>query len=350
MRTDVLVAGAGPAGATVARLLALRDCKVVAVDPFCPGVERLEILAPSTCRLIAAAGLGQIFQDPSIARPCLGIRRRWGTSRAQNEDFFCRPGGQGFVIDRRPFDQALRAAACAAGVRFVRGRVKAAGTSPRHATVEVLEQNGEVTIESEIVIEATGRVAAVAGYLGVHRIFMQRLLAEKLASPDLAPSASGPVWLKVDGDPDGWSYSVSGPDGRQESWEVFHPGRRSPDRNAPQCGPRVDASSARLTSVAGEGWMAVGDAALSFDPVTSQGLANAFSTAIAAAGYVLSSLDSDRLASAEYSQALFNTFAYSERGRAQIYSQTGGNSVPSPSYDDHETPKSVSRQNLVAES
>ncbi len=123
---DILVAGAGPAGATIARLLARNGRRVVLVDPGTRHVERLEIIAPAACRVIDALGIAPLLDDASIARRCPGIRRRWGTTQTETEDFLRRPGGRGFVIDRLPFDEALRKAAKDAGVRFIAGRVVAA--------------------------------------------------------------------------------------------------------------------------------------------------------------------------------------------------------------------------------
>jgi flavin-dependent dehydrogenase len=53
-------------------------------------------------------------------------------------------------------------------------------------------------------------------------------------------------------------------------------------------GPRAtDASSAHLAPVAGPGWLAVGDAALAFDPLSSQGLFDALYTGMQGARAVL---------------------------------------------------------------
>lgn len=45
---------------------------------------------------------------------------------------------------------------------------------------------------------------------------------------------------------------------------------------------RVDAGSARLDRAGGDGWLAIGDAAMSFDPISSHGLLTALSTGLAA--------------------------------------------------------------------
>jgi flavin-dependent dehydrogenase len=63
----------------------------------------------------------------------------------------------------------------------------------------------------------------------------------------------------------------------------------------------------------------VGDAATSFDPIASQGLANALSTALVAAGAILSRRGLDEEACAIYSGAVLATFRHSEANRLAVY-------------------------------
>ncbi len=48
----------------------------------------------------------------------------------------------------------------------------------------------------------------------------------------------------------------------------------------------ADASSTELDHAGGEGWLAVGDAAMAFDPLSSKGIANALYTGVRAAGVI----------------------------------------------------------------
>jgi hypothetical protein len=60
------------------------------------------------------------------------------------------------------------------------------------------------------------------------------------------------------------------------------------------------ANSSSLEPPANEGWLAVGDAAISFDPISSQGLLNALFTGLAAAEAADRYLQGDVLALSEY--------------------------------------------------
>ncbi|MBX9777810.1 MAG: NAD(P)/FAD-dependent oxidoreductase [Xanthobacteraceae bacterium] len=311
---DILVAGGGPAGATIARLLALRGRQVVLVDPGTRRTERLEIIAPAACRVAEAVGIAHLLYDASLSWPCSGIRRRWGTAEIELDDFLRRPGGKGYVIDRAPFDDALRAMAMDVAVERIAGRVVAARREGGAVVVGVQSGAQRISIAAALVIDATGRPSAVARRMGARRLPSERLVAERQPVDVLrAPDRETP-WLDVDGAHNAWSYQVSGPNGRCEAWTVYRPGDR-PGR--PQsC---ADASSSLLSRAAGDGWIAIGDAAASFDPVTSQGLVNALSTALVAAGAILSSDGLDDNARGIYADAVAATFHHAEAGRARVY-------------------------------
>jgi flavin-dependent dehydrogenase len=312
---DVLVAGAGPAGATVARLLARRGKRVVLVDPATRHIDRLEVIPPSGWPVLEALDLTQLLDETALARPCLGIRRRWGAAPAAIDDFQTHRGGRGFVLDRIAFDKALRAAAADAGVTSITGRVAATRRDDGQTTVMVETPSGRQTIHVALVVDATGRPSAVARRMGARRLASEPLIAERRNVDRTVTTRNEPAWLDVKGRLRCWSYQVSGPDGRRERWIVYPPSGRRHRRST----LRADASSAILSQGAGDGWIAVGDAAIAFDPVTSQGLTSALATSVVAAGAILSPRGLDDESSRIYSDAIAATFAHSEVGRAAVY-------------------------------
>jgi flavin-dependent dehydrogenase len=124
---DYVVAGAGPAGMTIARLLALKGRRVVvAAGEQRRDTNRLELLAPAARRTVAALGLEPLLRDKAIARPCLGVRRP--QVRTEYEDFLQHPDREGHVVDRTRFDTCLRDAALAAGAEVL--TLRAIGVDP----------------------------------------------------------------------------------------------------------------------------------------------------------------------------------------------------------------------------
>jgi flavin-dependent dehydrogenase len=255
-----------------------------------------------------------MLQDPTVSRPCLGIKQVRANSMVVTDEFFRRPGGCGYVVDRVRLDRKLREAAIDAGANFVRGRLSAVKYSQQSFRSVIQTGSSTLSVRSSILVDATGRPAAVGRRLGAERIIHEALLAKRQNSlGEPSSTQSSPVWLRVEGKPERWSYQVVGPDGRLQHWEVAKRKRGWGGRDV------VAASSACLSCAAGENWIAVGDAAACFDPISSQGLANAFSTALVAAGAILSPKGLDRHAAKLYASAVSLTFANSERGRSRVY-------------------------------
>jgi flavin-dependent dehydrogenase len=84
--------------------------------------------------------------------------------------------------------------------------------------------------------------------------------------------------------------------------------------------PRVVAAhSSRLDPVAGDAWLAVGDAAASFDPLSSQGLESALAGALRAAQAVRRRLDGDAEATRAYAAELRREWRRYVYERARVY-------------------------------
>jgi len=312
LRTDCLVVGAGPAGLTAARLLALKGRTVVVADPGGVAANRLELLAPASLATVAAVGLEPLLDDPRVARRCHGIRRRRASGAPEYEDFLRHPGCAGYVVDRAYFDARLRATALAAGVKFL--RLRATGTTLDGGVIcRDCDSGARRIVHADAVIDATGRAAAIARRRGARVTARDRMIAELMEDAVADASADTASWLDYRSVESSWSYRIDGPGGRSQSWRVRASGAAAGDTLL-----SVDASMHVLSEAAGEGWIAVGDAAIAFDPIASQGLFNALSSALVATGVVLS----DRLSAAvarSYSDAVIATFLHCEAGRINVY-------------------------------
>jgi flavin-dependent dehydrogenase len=299
---------------TLARQLARHGRRVTLVDPGICAIDRLEVLPPSGGLVLEMLD-HDILRDLEVARPCLGIRRRWGTMSPELDDFLRHPGSTGYVIDRARFDARLRAAATEAGIRIICGRVVAAQCDHGKVEVSIRTCAGGLKLTAAVAVDATGRPAVLARRLGARRHVMERLVAERSENGHAGDAGGGPTWLDVQSHGQNWSYRVAGPGGRLEAWTI----RRGADRSAPSGGRSTNASSVRLSPAAGVRWIAVGDAAMSFDPITSQGLVSAFTTALAAADTLMSARGLDAEAAHAYSQSVVATAQNSELGRRDVY-------------------------------
>jgi len=312
--SNYVVGGAGPAGLSTARLLALKGATVRVVDPQICAPHRLELLAPASLGTIAALGLAPLLEDAAIARPCLGIRRRWGTAAIEYDDFLRHPYRTGYVVDRARFDQRLRAAAAAAGVEFCRGRVLGVEPDAARVLIRAVDGSLQAATFSDAVIDATGRAALIARRMGARVTVRDRMVAE-LVEQSIDEAGRCAAWLDVERADPGWCYTIKGPDGQAQKWAIGRSGAVVHRSHS----VRVDASAGILSKAAGERWIAVGDAAIAFDPIASQGLYNALSSALAATGALVSAEGFGPASAGLYSDAVAATFAWSEIGRSAAY-------------------------------
>ena len=137
-----------------------------------------------------------------------------------------------------------------------------------------------------------------------------------------ARTAGSASWLEYSSDGPTWSYRRSvGREGVCRLGAFADPAHRLEMRCS-----AWSASACLLSEAAGEGWIAVGDAAMAFDPIASQGLFNALSSTLVATGALLSA---DRLSPTSarlYSDAVATTFLHCEAGRISVY----GTMPPAP--------------------
>src|SRR5690606_1561612 len=121
---DVVIVGAGPAGAATANTLAGFGQRVLLVDERVSSSPTLgESLPPASIGLVTRF-LGDLERPerdlPGLFRTA-GNASLWGTDQADVSDFFFTPTGFGLCIERLAFDEALRSRAVAAGATLLKG-------------------------------------------------------------------------------------------------------------------------------------------------------------------------------------------------------------------------------------
>ena len=82
----------------------------------------------------------------------------------------------------------------------------------------------------------------------------------------------------------------------------------------------IDARSSRLECFHGEGWVAAGDAAMTFDPLSSQGIFTALYSGLKAGAAVASCLGGDREALRRYDAAVTDVYNQFGASRLAYYS------------------------------
>lgn len=315
---DVAIVGGGPAGATLAALLASRGVHVLVADADDRRGPALEVLPPTAIPILTALGLLAELEDASgVARRCLGVVRRWGTVH-ERHDYLVDAGGRGWVIDRAGFDEKLKLRAPRAGATW-RGHTRLERVVRRDAVWKLTLRGpeGSTPISARFLVDASGRSRAVARRIGITTERTSALIATwpRANGAALEGNAS---WLHVSASHESWSYAL--PDLRGRPLEVALSIGAAPGYGRDV--QHVSACTQRLVSCVGDGWAAVGDAAVAFDPITSQGLSNALASARALAPVIETALADPKAGEASllrYRDAMNATFQYAEQGARQVY-------------------------------
>jgi flavin-dependent dehydrogenase len=301
-KADLAVVGGGPAGAVTALQLARAGAAVVLCEASHYDTLRLgETLPPSVNPLLAKLGLWDRFQALA-PMPSYQTASVWGGDELRDRSFIFSPFGHGWHVDRARFDAMLVEAAEAAGVRVLRGtRVRAV----RRGDAD-FEIDADRPLRAARIVDASGRPARVARTLGAERRQLDRLAcAARVFAIGGAPAED----TFIEAVEDGWWYVSPLPEGRRmiafftDAQEIARRGlaradgwtaalARSERCRGLACGTPDDAihvagcASHELAPCAGDDWIAVGDAALAVDPLSSGGVAFALRSAVAAADAV----------------------------------------------------------------
>lgn len=342
---DVLVVGAGPAGAVAAATLAEQGLLVALLEKdLSPEAKPGEVLTPNAIPILFHLGLLDLIEtNGNLACPLACIDRAWSRARPNREHFLGHPGGRAWVIDRVALEQLLVSRAIRAGVHVFLGH-HVRGLIRRHGcwSVQTRSSEGPASLHAAFVVDAGGRAATVARRLGAKRKRLFRLLALHVQSAPDRERHSEPASLTIEAAAVGWWYAVCGP-GQMLTCALF---THDPDRarsNAARSAllaafddtislpswtkglvrsgrvRSVDASPSFLDHPAGEGWLAIGDAAASFDPIASQGLVNALSSGLGGAEAIARHLKGDRLAVEAFVGRVAQTWRHSAQQLSQIY-------------------------------
>jgi flavin-dependent dehydrogenase len=315
---DVVILGGGPAGCATALALArLGAFRVLVVEAGHYEAVRIgESIPPDTRVVLEQLGVWEDFLKEAH-EPCLGSCSSWGDDALGYNDFLFNPLGNGWHLDRRRFDAFLARKVLQQGTALVKGtrldcceRVEESGFRLRLGGGDKPAQ----LVGARFVVDATGMRSSFARHMGANRRFLDQLLCIT-AFFELPSSANFSKLTMLEAVEYGWWYAARLPDRRiavavasdpeiikhnalrrQDGWldqlkQTNHvsaelAGCRLIDDSQMTCA----APSFFLDKVAGDGWLAVGDAASAYDPISSQGIDKALSDGARAAEAIAASL------------------------------------------------------------
>ncbi|MEO6946523.1 MAG: NAD(P)/FAD-dependent oxidoreductase [Nitrobacter sp.] len=313
---DVVIVGSGPAGAATAITLAKYGQRVLLVEKRgSPSFKLGETLPPTSIGLVKHF-LGPP-EDPEQQLPGLfstaGNVSLWATEQADTADFFFTSTGHGLCVDRLAFDEALRMNAVVAGATLLKGVSfqSCARIADRSFNwqLTLISGAGARQDRARYLVDCSGRQAIVARSLGVPTAPNDdRLFA--YAQWFSCAGGDDDRYTRIEAAPYGWWYSNRLPctEGNETGrLVVFHTDKDLPAARMAACRQGFEqllddsahiapllrargyhpcgtirgapANSQRLRDFCGDAWMAVGDAAQAYDPLSSQGIDKALRTA-----------------------------------------------------------------------
>lgn len=313
---EVLIVGGGPAGAAAALALAKCDPTLTVAVLEASTFDRPrvgETLHPTARPLLEQLGVWKAFQR-TASRKTAGTASAWGSDELGGEDFMMSALGQGFHLERTAFDAMLLDEASRRGATvYLASKMHEVSREGDLFQVRVSSPYGSRTLACRFLIDATGRSAHVATALGARRFFFDRQVATFLHY-DAAPGSFDDTRTLVEATEHGFWYSARLPEDKavvafltdgdlaatlgmrqtdlfqRALAGTFHTAKRFASATPVGEPGTYSASSSALDLPAGDGWVAAGDAALAYDPLSGQGIVRAlhqgFLAAYAASDYL----------------------------------------------------------------
>jgi geranylgeranyl reductase family protein len=181
---DVLVIGLGPAGGAAAAAAARRGLRVIAVE------KKAVVGVPVQCAEFIPLPMSGYAQSTGVPQQKItGMNSVLPSGAALATPF------SGLMIDRAAFDQALAAAAAAAGATLHAG-ARLTVLDDGRATALVAGAGDEFEIRYQVLVAADGPHSGVARQLGLPAL--PTVSTRQYTVPLLEPFADTDIWLSPD--------------------------------------------------------------------------------------------------------------------------------------------------------
>ncbi|MBG6163762.1 flavin-dependent dehydrogenase [Labrenzia sp. EL_195] len=339
---DVVIWGGGIAGLAAAISLRRLGYSVAVIERS--NYERTrpgEHLPPSGVRNLEKLGLSDVLNNRKHSK-CYRAHSAWWSDTFRSLDYISSHVGHGYNLRRPQFDRDLFEVAETVGAEiFLRAKPVTIAAAGNQWQTHFFGQKETTTLASRFVVDATGRSASLARKLDATLHVADDLVAvstQYFSSHQMEPG------IFVESSDDGWWYCAVFCDGeallsfftdldiysrkfskqKHDLERNFYTktvlyskfGGHVRFENASLCSSRTQ----YLSTFSGKGWVAIGDAAMSFDPLSSAGISKALAHGILSASTIDYSLDGYAGALEIYGSKLRNDFSSYLEVRNDFYS------------------------------
>ena len=336
MNHDVIVIGGGPAGSTAATLLADNGFDVVVLDKdHFPRFHIGESLLPATVKIFDRLGVHKQIREAFILKPggkwLYGEKEVPGDFSKSDRRASFKQNPFSYLVERSEFDKILidRSVAAGADVRFGTEVCNVLLDNGRVAGVRCRTDRGqEYDLRGRIVIDASGLRSVIPSRLNLRKLtepHRMGIYAQYDAMPTRDDVKAG--WFIGQMFYDGWTWLLRLPQDRFSVGVVLTVDRfrksglsptdllerlveENPLLNEGMTADRRRISDVMVTgnmgnsseSLAGEGWVSIGDAAYFIDPCYSSGVHLAMKSAEMVADLIIAQPRGSMIAASSFRQ------------------------------------------------
>jgi flavin-dependent dehydrogenase len=285
-------------------------------------------------------GVWEAFEAEGY-RPVHGTLSAWGDQFLWENHSIFSTLGAGWHLDRAHFDAFLARETEKSGVAILT-KTRFIGAE-RSRDLWSLGLSDGAELSARFVVDATGRRAAFARRMGARSFVLDRLAGfARFFAMENEPR----LGTLIEAFPEGWWYTALAGGHRivtcmtdsdiaqrlllseQDSWlrllaETCWISSSVSSGSLNGAYMTRIASSQRIDPVCGEGWLAVGDSASAFDPLSSQGIVKSLRSGVFASYAIADWLKADTRGLARYEQFVRREFVGYRRAHAKYCAREG---------------------------
>lgn len=343
---EVIVVGGGPAGITTALSLQKMGVNCLVIDnSSCLDVKPGESIHPNARSIFKKVGIAS-FLTNQLHLPCYGSRFLWGHNEIIDDLFIYSNSSHGWHLDRRHFELQLKSFATGNQV-VLQYNTSVLSVKYKNAGWEILtkdENNKLVYRKCNFLVDATGRSSKIARSLGVKKVNTDLLVAAWLILQ--LHERRFPNYTFVESIENGWWYAAPLSNERLavsffSDSDLFNTDMLNIEaflKNVQRTKlinsaiadlklninykPKVyPASSSYLQKRFGDNWLAVGDAAFSYDPISSYGVVSALESGYYAGHAIFDYFNGENEAMQAYDYLISTSFEIYRTKYLQQYEQ-----------------------------
>ena len=342
----IVIIGAGPAGCSCAiSLLNAGIGNVVIIDNSKGGKFHIgESIPPDMNLLLKQLGIYESFLEQGH-EPCYGSCSYWGSNKRGYNDSMLSPHGHGWHLDRSKFNRFLIEESSKKGAKIIQDAtyIDSHKLDVGYKIQYEQKQEGKKTIDAHFVIDATGSRGAFVTDRGSYKIQGTSLVCIGLRFKNKGNREVSKL-THLESVENGWWYAARIPGefllvtfyttsavlkelGLHDLKNWIHLLAEAPNtwNLLSQMEPvehkvrGFNASSFCLNTLIGEDWLAIGDTASTYDPITSQGITKATTQGARAAEIIAYYLNGSKEALDQYQKEVRAQYEYYLSSRSYFY-------------------------------